>query len=132
LGRFGIDVEKGAEMPRPIHFEIHGDDPIAATEFYSFLFGWKVEQWGDQPYWLYTTGEEGPGIDGATAPSQDHGQKVVLTVEVEELAASLEAAPEAGGMVVMEAAPIPGFGTLGQVLDPNGVLVGLLQPVDAG
>lgn len=119
-------------MSRPIHFEIHGDDPVAATEFYSSLFGWKVEQWGDQPYWLYTTGEEGPGIDGATAPSQDHGQKVVLTVEVADLAASLEAARAAGGRIVMEAGPIPGVGTLGQVLDPNGVLVGLLQPEDAG
>lgn len=119
-------------MSRPIHFEIHGDDPVAATEFYSALFGWKVEQWGDQPYWLYTTGEEEPGIDGASSPSQDHGQKVVLTVQVENLEASIEAARTAGGTVIMESAPIPGVGTLSQVLDPNGVLVGLLQPEETG
>ena len=75
-------------MSRPVHFEIHGDDPVAATRFYSAVFDWKVEQWGDQPYWLYTTGEDGPGIDGAAAPSEDHGQKVVLTVEVDDLAAA--------------------------------------------
>ena len=118
-------------MSRPIHFEIHGDDPVAATEFYSAMFGWKVEQWGDQPYWLYSTGEGGPGIDGAGAPSQEHGQKVVLTVQVDDLAASVEKTAAAGGTVIMESAPIPGVGTLAQVLDPNGVLIGLLQPEDS-
>ena len=118
-------------MSRPVHFEIHGEDPVAATEFYSAVFDWKVEQWGDQPYWLYTTGEDGPGIDGATAESQEHGQKVVLTVQVEDLAAAVEKARAAGGTIVMEDAPIPGVGTLAQVLDPNGVLVGLLQPAPA-
>ena len=119
-------------MSRPIHFEIHGDDPVAATKFYSALFGWKVEQWGDQPYWLYTTGDEGPGIDGASSPTQEHGQKVVLTVQVDDLTAAIESARSAGGTVVMEAAPISGVGTLGQVLDPNGVLIGLLQPEAGG
>jgi predicted enzyme related to lactoylglutathione lyase len=128
---FAGDVEEGDSMPRPIHFEIHGDDPVAATEFYSAVFDWKVEQWGDQPYWLYTTGEGEPGIDGATAPSEDHGQKVVLTVQVGDLAESVEKARAAGGTVLLENSPIPGVGTLAQVLDPNGVLVGLLQPAAA-
>jgi predicted enzyme related to lactoylglutathione lyase len=118
-------------MSRPVHFEIHGDDPVAATRFYSAVFDWKVEQWGDQPYWLYTTGEDGPGIDGAAAPSEDHGQKVVLTVEVDDLAAAVEKARTAGGTIVVESVPILGVGTHAQVLDPNGVLVGLLQPVPA-
>ena len=118
-------------MSRPVHFEIYGDDPVAATAFYSAVFDWKVEQWGDQPYWLYTTGEDGPGIDGAAAESQEHGQKVVLTVQVEDLAAAVEKARAAGGTIVMEDAPIPGVGTLAQVLDPNGVLVGLLQSAPA-
>ena len=118
-------------MSRPVHFEIHGDDPVAATEFYAAVFDWKVEQWGDQPYGLYTTGVGGPGIDGAAAPSEYHGQKVVLTVEVDDLAAAVEKARAAGGTIVVENAPIPGVGTHAQVLDPNGVLVGLLQPAPA-
>jgi hypothetical protein len=32
----------------------------------------------------------------------------------------------------MEAVPISGVGILGRVLDPNGVLVGLLQTEEAG
>src|ERR1044072_5846453 len=44
-------------MPRPVHFEIHATDPQAAVTFYEQVFGWKIEQWGDQPYWLITTGD---------------------------------------------------------------------------
>jgi predicted enzyme related to lactoylglutathione lyase len=113
-------------MSRPVHFEIHGDDPIKASEFYSRVFGWKVSKWGDQDYWLYETGE-GPGIDGAEARTQEHGQKVVLTMDVEDLDATVERVREAKGTVVFERAPIIGVGWLAQVLDPNGVLIGIME-----
>jgi predicted enzyme related to lactoylglutathione lyase len=32
-----------AVMPRPIHFEIHAEDPVRAQSFYSQLFGWDTE-----------------------------------------------------------------------------------------
>ncbi len=118
-------------MSRPVHFEIHGDDPVAATRFYAAVFDWKVEQWGEQPYWLFSTGE-GPGIDGAAAPTEDHGQRVVLTVEVEDLAAALDRVREAGGRADQEPSPIPGVGLHAYARDPNGVVVGLLQPERAG
>jgi predicted enzyme related to lactoylglutathione lyase len=114
-------------MARPVHFEIHSRDPEAGKAFYSTVFGWTIDRWGDVPYWLATTGG-GPGIDGALAPPQDHGQKVVLTMEVDDLAATLDRVREAGGTVVMEASPIPGVGTLAQAFDPNGVLFSMLEP----
>ncbi len=113
-------------MARPVHFEIHGEDAEKATAFYSNVFGWKVDQWGDQPYWLYSTGE-GAGIDGAAALPQDHGQKVVLTVDVDDLDAYVGKVEAAGGEVVLARGAIPGVGWLAQVLDPNGVLVGIMQ-----
>ncbi len=34
------------KMPnRPVHFEIHADDPKRAMKFYTDVFGWKFEQW---------------------------------------------------------------------------------------
>ena len=30
-------------MPRPIHFEIHADDPDRAVAFYKGLFGWEFK-----------------------------------------------------------------------------------------
>ena len=52
-------------MPRPIHFEIHPDNPSRAVKFYESLFGWQFTKWeGPMGYWLIKTGSEGtPGID---------------------------------------------------------------------
>ena len=52
-------------MPRPIHFEIPAENPQRAMQFYETLFGWKFQKWeGDSDYWLITTGDSQPGIDG--------------------------------------------------------------------
>src|SRR5262249_54248258 len=60
---------KGVSMPRPMHFEIHAEDLQRASRFYSSVFGWKIEKWGQQDYWLIKTGEAGqPGIDGGLLP----------------------------------------------------------------
>lgn len=49
---------------RVVHFEVYADDVERAIAFYQTVFGWKIEkvQWMD--YWLITTGEGEPGIDG--------------------------------------------------------------------
>jgi uncharacterized protein len=61
-------------MPRPVHFEIHAENPERAMTFYRTLLGWKFEQWGKEPYWLITTGEKGtPGIDGGLQPRRGAG-----------------------------------------------------------
>lgn len=114
-------------MSRPVHFEIHGEDPLQASEFYREVFGWQVSKWGDQDYWLFETGD-GPGIDGASAPTQEHGQKVVLTMETDDLDEAVDRVRQAGGSVLLARAPIPGVGWLAQALDPNGVLIGIMQP----
>lgn len=114
-------------MPRPIHFEIHGNTPETSVAFYSTVFDWQTERWGDMPYWLQRTGE-GPGIDGAIAPTQDHGQAVILTMEVDDVAASSEQVAGAGGVVTMERSAIPGVGWFVMATDPNGVYFGMLQP----
>jgi predicted enzyme related to lactoylglutathione lyase len=55
---------------RPVHFEIHATDPERAVAFYGRVFGWKFERWGEIPYWLITTGDTNPGIDGGLVPRQ--------------------------------------------------------------
>lgn len=115
-------------MQRPVHFEIHADDPVAAASFYSSLFGWSVQQWGDHPYWLVTTGDEAPGIDGAITPTAHDGQAVVITMQVEDIDSYPALLAEAGGTVVHDKAAIPGVGWLITAADPNGVRFGLMQP----
>ena len=118
-------------MSRPIHFEVHADDPQRAIAFYTGVFGWTVNQYGDQPYWLVSTGPtDQPGIDGAILPRMGDrpapGAPVVgmvNTMQVVDLDASLAKAFELGGVLALDKMVIPG-------VDSEANVIGMLQPED--
>jgi uncharacterized protein len=122
-------------MGRVIHFEIHAAEPARAIAFYQSLFGWRFQQWGDQPYWLVVTGQDGtPGINGGLVPRRGaapiEGQAVnafVCTVDVDDLATTLSKALEGGARLALATMPIPGVGWLAYVHDTEGNLLGLMQ-----
>ncbi|MEP7112258.1 MAG: VOC family protein, partial [Ilumatobacteraceae bacterium] len=104
--------------------------------FYTDVFGWTVNQWADQQYWLVSTGpKEEPGIDGAILPrSGDRpaaGAPVVgmvNTVQVDDLDTALAKAFDRGGVLALDKMVIPGVGTVAYVLDSEANIVGILQP----
>lgn len=121
-------------MPRPIHFEIHADQPERAVAFYSALLGWQFTKWGgSMPYWLIKTGEGTPGIDGGLMPR--HGSVTpnapviawVCTVDVENVDAMVAKALTLGGVVALPKMPIPGVGWLAYVKDTEGNIFGMMQ-----
>ena len=124
-------------MPRVVHFEIHADDPDRAARFYSALLGWRFDKWeGSAEYWLVTTGPDAErGINGGMirrrGPRPTDGQPVnayVCTVEVPDLDARLEKAAVSGAELALPKMPIPGVGWLAYVKDPEGNILGLMQP----
>jgi predicted enzyme related to lactoylglutathione lyase len=123
-------------MARPVHFEIHADDPQRAIAFYTDVFGWTVNQYGDQPYWLVSTGpSEEPGIDGAILPRTGERPAVgapvvgmVNTMQVADLDASLAKAFDRGGLLALDKMVIPGVGTVAYVLDSEANVIGMLEP----
>ena len=112
-------------MKRPVHFEILSEDPAKLAEFYKAVFEWEIADWGggDQTYWLATTGSDtDPGINrGFMQRSLD--QAVINTLEVD----SLEVA---GGKIVHGPNEVPGQGTHAYFADPEGILFGVMQPVN--
>ncbi|RSD14845.1 VOC family protein [Amycolatopsis eburnea] len=121
-------------MPRPVHFEIHAGDPERAVAFYTSVFGWKFERWGEAPYWVISTGE-GDGIDGGLLPRQGAAPEAsapvhgfVNTIAVPDLDASLDAVTDAGGTLALPKNPVPGVGWLAYCKDTEGNVFGLLQP----
>jgi uncharacterized protein len=122
-------------MTRPVHFEIHASDPAQLVSFYEQVFGWKIEQWGDQPYWTIRTGDANPGIDGGLVPRR--GPKpaddapvgaFVNTIGTGDLDATTTAITNAGGTMALEKMPVPTVGWLAYFKDPDGNLFGVLQP----
>ncbi|MCH8324926.1 MAG: VOC family protein, partial [Thaumarchaeota archaeon] len=42
-------------MNKVTHFEIPFDDQARAQKFYSDVFGWQINKFGDMDYWIATT-----------------------------------------------------------------------------
>ena len=114
-------------MPRVIHFEISADQPERVSKFYQDVFDWKIKKWeGPVDYWLITTGEGQPGIDGAIKRRvSDTG--VVNTIEVPSIEAYFKKIIESGGKVVKPKLPIPGVGYHAYCQDTEGNIFGLME-----
>jgi predicted enzyme related to lactoylglutathione lyase len=124
-------------MPRPIHFEIHASDPERAVTFYTTVFGWSFERWGEHPYWVISTGD-GPGIDGGLLPRQgpepEEGAAVNAfpnTIDVPEIDSALSAVDQAGGTIALPKHAVPGVGWLAYCKDTEGNIFGLLESDDS-
>ena len=119
-------------MSRVVHFEIQAENPQRAIAFYSQLFGWEFARWGEQDYWVITTGpDDQPGINGGLMPRRGviDGTAViafVCTVDVPNVDASLEALTAAGGSVAHPKMPIPTIGWLAYGKDTEGNLFGMM------
>jgi predicted enzyme related to lactoylglutathione lyase len=125
-------------MPRPVHFEIHASDPQQLIDFYSAVFGWRFERWGEVPYWVIMTGDEDMGINGGLAqregpaPSPDapiNGS--VFVVGVADCQQSFDAALQAGGTQALPVTDMPGVGIMAYVKDPDGNVFGIIAPTMA-
>jgi predicted enzyme related to lactoylglutathione lyase len=122
-------------MSRPTHFEIHASQPGRAIAFYERIFGWTFKQWGDEEYWLIATGPvDEPGIDGGLVPRRGDGPEYggevnafVVTVQVDDLDATVKLITEAGGDVRMPRMPVPGVGWLAYFADTEGNLLGAME-----
>ena len=115
-------------MSKVVHFEIPVDDPARAQAFYSSVFGWRVQGWGDQPYWLVQAGEEGEqGADGALIARSDVHAAPVVVIAVDDIDAALERATAAGADLVHGRQAVPGMGWSGYVRDTEGNIIGLWQ-----
>jgi predicted enzyme related to lactoylglutathione lyase len=121
-------------MNRPVHFEIHAEDPDRASAFYTALFGWTIQKWdGPMPYWLIDTGT-GTGINGGIVQRMGAAPAVgsavngyVVTMDVESCDAMIKQIKALGGMLALDKMPIPGMGWLAYGIDTEGNIFGVMQ-----
>jgi predicted enzyme related to lactoylglutathione lyase len=124
----GFQIQRGFDMPRVIHFEIHADDPERAVKFYEKTFGWKIKKWeGPADYWLVTTGEDKEsGINGAIMQRMGKGT-TYNTVGVPSVDEFLKKIVKAGGKIVQKKTTIPGVGYMAYCADTEGNVFGIMQ-----
>ena len=115
-------------MPRVTFFEIGVDQTARAKKFYEGVFGWKVTKWEGQPdYWLITTGQGEPGIDGALSPRRMPTETTTNTVSVTNVDKSVASIIKHGGKVLVPKVAVPGMGWLAYCQDTEGNVFGIMQ-----
>lgn len=101
-----------------------------SKEFYGALFGWTAETAGPE-YGGYTTFLlDGEGVGGLMPCQPGQGPTDVWSVylTVEDAAATVRAARDNGGQVIVDAMPVGDLGVMAVVSDPSGGVVGMWQP----
>ena len=120
-----------------VHFEIPATDPEKLSQFYTSLFGWKIEKMPMEGMDYYVTStvetdEQGmpkePGaINGGISPRMSPDQKPANYVNVESVEEYAGKAKELGATLVMDKMPVPGMGWFAMLIDPEGNTFGLWQ-----
>ena len=133
-GRHGD--EENRPLGRPVvHFEIIGRDGERLRAYYGALFGWRFDTANPMDYGLVArednTRPDGTGIGGGvgSAPNGYAGH-VTFYVDVPDVEAALEEATRLGGRRVMGPHTVGEGIEIGQFVDPEGHLVGVLRKED--
>ena len=113
----------GAGAP-VVHFEINARDPKALHNFYSSLFGWKINADNPMGYGMVTAG--GKGINGGIGPAQG-APFLTVYVSVPDLDSTLRRVSELGGSTVVPPTEIPNLVTFAVFTDPQGHRIGLIK-----
>jgi predicted enzyme related to lactoylglutathione lyase len=110
-----------------VHFEVGAADDGLLVAFYGELFGWRLR---GTPGGGYTTidtrGDD--GINGGIGQSRTGAPWSAFYVETADLSAALSQAESLGGTTVMPVTDVGGAATVAMFSDPDGLLVGLVQP----
>jgi predicted enzyme related to lactoylglutathione lyase len=115
-----------------VHFEVIGKDGKALQAYYSELFGWEIDADNEMGYGSVprenNLNPDGVGIGGGVAGGPEgYGGHVTFYVEVPSVEEALAKAESLGGKRVFGPDTIMGAMTLGQFLDPEGHVIGLIQ-----
>ena len=119
---------------RVVHFEIPFDDGARAQAFYQSAFGWGIMAMPEMGYTMVTTGPNGdqgptePGyIGGGMMQRSQPSQGPIITVDVEDIDATLATIEQLGGKTVTPRQEVGDMGFTAYFSDPEGNLMGLWQ-----
>lgn len=115
-------------MGAPVtHFEITARDARRLQQFYSDLFGWKIDANNPMNYGVVDTGVK-MGINGGIGQVEEGKQPwVTFYTQVENPQMYLDRAVELGANVVVPVTVVPNVVTFALFSDPEGNLVGIVE-----
>ncbi|MBC8125030.1 MAG: VOC family protein [Candidatus Kapabacteria bacterium] len=115
-------------MSKVVHFEIPAEDPQTKMTFFSNVFGWQFQPYGDAGYFLTTAGEDGvTGIGGAIMKRNHADQPLTNTIGVASIDDTIATIEANGGTIVVPKMEVGDMGSLAYFTDPEGMIHGLWE-----
>jgi len=123
-------------MDKVVHFEIPADNVERASNFYKENFDWKKTPVPQLSYTLLGTVEvdqnnmpkECGAINGGLMERGFGIKNPVLTINVDNIDASIEKIQKTGGKIIREKMEVPNIGLIAYFQDTEGNTLGLIQP----
>lgn len=116
-------------MGNPIvHWELVVSDVEKAKAFYGSLFDWRFDESSFPGYTIIDVGEEGRGGGLMERPPEAPGCALNVYFGVDDVAGALAKAQAAGATVLIGKTEIPGVGSWGMILDPDGIPMCVFEP----
>ena len=120
---------------RVVHFEVPFDDADRARQFYAEVFSWQITPMPEMQYNMVSTGpvsdqgmpSEAGYIGGGMAQRQQPLTAPVITIEVDDIDATVNAIEKHGGAALGEKMAVGEMGFAAYFTDSEGNLMGLWQ-----
>ena len=116
-------------MPTITHFMVPADDIGRAKNFYTNLFGWKIEKIpGPMEYYEINTSSGGEkGINGGMAKKENPQQPITNYIDVSSMDEYLAKVEKLGGKVILPKTAVPNIGYTAVCLDTENNTFGLWE-----
>jgi uncharacterized protein len=120
---------------RVVHFEVPFDDADRARDFYREVFDWQIQEMPEMQYSMVSTGpmsdegmpSEAGYIGGGMMQRQQPVTTPVITLQVDDIDATLVAVEKHGGKAVGDKLTVGDMGFAAYFNDSEGNLMGLWQ-----
>lgn len=109
------------------HVELNTDALDQSKQFYSTVFSWKLQDMPQVGYTMIDVGKGGVGGGMQKKPMPQAPTAWLPYVTVDDVAATLNKARQAGGQVVQDKLSIGDMGFIGVFVDPAGAALGVWQ-----
>jgi predicted enzyme related to lactoylglutathione lyase len=112
-----------------VHVELHTNDLARAKDFYSRLFGWKLQDMPMPGGGSYTMIDVGGGTGGGMMVNQAPGTPPhwMSYVGVDDIQAATRKAKDLGAKVVMDVMDVGEYGSMSVITDPTGATIAMWQ-----
>lgn len=115
----------------PCWIDLMTSDMNRSREFYTALFGWSYEVGDQEKYGGYTTafkdGKSVAGLMQSQGEGQGYPDMWSTYLRVDDIAASMAAATNAGAISYMDPMDVPEQGKMAMLGDPSGASIGLWE-----